>query len=253
MAVPEGGNAMLQSLTQAAHGTNRDAMRGAMPTREEVCNRIFEVGVIPALRVESPEDALFVAEALTEAGIPIVEVASNVPGGANIVSYVVKHAPGTIVGAGNINTEVAARQCLDAGAKFLTSAALVLEVVKLAAKEDVAVIPGAFTATEIVAARNAGSDFVKVIPCDAGGGSGYIRSLKSALPDIPMIAAGGVTQQTALSIVAAGATALGIGRDLLPADAIRLREARRIQELARRFLSFVDNGRIEAAGRNNLL
>ena len=143
-----------------------------------------------------------------------------------------------------------AQQCLDAGAKFLTSDGLVLPVVDFAAKGDVVIFPGAFTPTEIIAAQKAGADFVKVVPCDAGGGHSYIRSLKAAMPDARLIAAEGVTQLTALNIVAAGATALGVGRDLIPAEAIRLRQSARIQELARRFLSFVDDGRIQAAGQN---
>jgi 2-keto-3-deoxy-6-phosphogluconate aldolase len=139
---------------------------------------------------------------------------------------------------------------LGAGAKFLTSDGLVLPVVEFSAKENVVVFPGAFTPTEIIAARNAGSDFVKVVPCDAAGGDTYIRSLRAALPDVPLIAAGGITQLTAFNVISAGATALGVGRDLIPAEAVRLRQAGRIQELARRFLSFVDTGRIQAAGQN---
>jgi 2-dehydro-3-deoxyphosphogluconate aldolase/(4S)-4-hydroxy-2-oxoglutarate aldolase len=122
-------------------------------------------------------------------------------------------------------------------------------LVEFAAKQGIAVLPGAFTPTEIVAAWNAGADFVKVVPCNAAGGASYIRSLKAALPDVLLIAAGGVTQLTALDLVKAGAIALGVGGELIPREALRLRQAQRIQELARRFLAFVDNGRIEAAGR----
>jgi 2-dehydro-3-deoxyphosphogluconate aldolase / (4S)-4-hydroxy-2-oxoglutarate aldolase len=218
-------------------------------TKEEIRARIEEIGVVPAVRVTSAEDALFVAETLTLAGVPILEIAVNTPGAFEILSDVVKHAPRTIVGGGSITNVATARRCLDAGAKFLTSDGLVLPVVEFCANESVVVFPGAFTPTEIIAARNAGSDFVKVVPCDVAGGDSYIRSLKAALPDVPLIAAGGVTQLTAFNIVSAGATALGVGRDLIPAEAIRLRQARRIQELARRFLSFVDAGRVQAAGQ----
>ena len=223
--------------------------RGTM-TKEEIRSRIEEIGVVPAVRVTSEEHALFVAESLAQAGIPIVEIAMNMPGALHVLSHVVKHAPNTIVGGGSITDVATAQQCLGAGAKFLTSDGLVLPVVEFSAKENVVVFPGAFTPTEIIAARNAGSDFVKVVPCDAAGGDTYIRSLKAALPDVPLIAAGGITQLTAFNVVSAGATALGVGRDLIPAEAVRLRQAGRIQELARRFLSFVDSGRIQAAGQN---
>ncbi|HTA51280.1 MAG TPA: bifunctional 4-hydroxy-2-oxoglutarate aldolase/2-dehydro-3-deoxy-phosphogluconate aldolase [Candidatus Acidoferrum sp.] len=219
-------------------------------SKEEICSRIQDVGVVPALRANSAEDALFVADALAQAGVPILELAMNAPEAVQILSEVALRAPKMIVGGGSITTVATAQQCLDAGARFLTSDGLVLPVVEFAAQRDVVVFPGAFTPTEVIAARNAGSDFVKVVPCDAGGGHAYIRSLKNAMPDVPLIAAGGVTQQSALSIVSAGATALGVGRELIPADAIRLRQANRIQELARRFMNFVDGGRIQAAGQS---
>jgi 2-dehydro-3-deoxyphosphogluconate aldolase/(4S)-4-hydroxy-2-oxoglutarate aldolase len=221
-------------------------------SKEEICSRIRDIGVVPALRANSMEDALFVADALAQAGVPILELAVNAPGAVHILAQVAKRAPKMIVGGGSITTVATAQQCLDAGARFLTSDGLVLPVVEFASQRDVVVFPGAFTPTEIIAAHNAGCDFVKVVPCDAAGGHAYIRSLKNAMPEVPLIAAGGVTQQSALNIVSAGATALGVGTELIPADAIRLRQANRIKELARRFVNFVDDGRIQAAGQNYL-
>jgi 2-dehydro-3-deoxyphosphogluconate aldolase/(4S)-4-hydroxy-2-oxoglutarate aldolase len=113
----------------------------------------------------------------------------------------------------------------------------------MAAKEEIVVFPGALTPTEIIAAWKAGSDFVKVVPCDAMGGPSYIRSLKTALPQVRLIAAGGVNRLTAFNYIAAGATALGLGKELIPREAIRLRQSQRIQELARRFLTSVGDGR----------
>jgi len=242
---------MSQTLRSVVDERGFEALAVDGMTKEDIRSTIEENGVVPAIRVTSAEDALFVAEALAQVGIPVLEIAMNVPGAIDLLSHVVEHAPNTIVGAGSITSVATAQQCLSAGAKFLTSDGLVLPVVEFAADENVAVFPGAFTPTEIIAAWNAGSDFVKVVPCDAAGGDRYIRSLKAALPDVPLIAAGGVTQLTGFNLISAGASALGVGRDLIPAEAIRLRQSRRIQELARRFLSFVDNGRIQAAGQND--
>jgi 2-dehydro-3-deoxyphosphogluconate aldolase / (4S)-4-hydroxy-2-oxoglutarate aldolase len=228
------------------------SMAGKM-AKEDVRAAIEEAGIVPALPVTSAEDALFVAEALTEAGLPILEISMHAPGAVDILSQVVKHAPRMIVGGGRVRDVATAQECLRAGATFLTSDGLVLPVVEFCVREDVLVFPGAFTPTEIIAAWTAGSDFVKVVPCDAAGGNSYIRSLKAALPDVSLIAAGGVTQLTAFNLVSAGATALGIGRELIPAEAVRLRQTQRIQELARRFLAFVDNGRIQAAGQGHSL
>jgi 2-dehydro-3-deoxyphosphogluconate aldolase / (4S)-4-hydroxy-2-oxoglutarate aldolase len=215
----------------------------ALLTTEQVRVRIEQIGIVPAIRVVSSEDALFAAETIAGAGIPVVEISMTVPGAMGVISHLAKHAPEVIIGAGSIFSVKTARQCLDQGAKFLTSDGLVLDVVEFAAKEGVVVVPGALTPTEIIAAWNAGSDFVKVYPCDAVGGHNYIRSLKAALPQARLIAAGGVNQLTALALIAAGAAALGVGRELFPEEAIWLRQDRRIQELARRFMSFVDKGR----------
>jgi 2-dehydro-3-deoxyphosphogluconate aldolase/(4S)-4-hydroxy-2-oxoglutarate aldolase len=89
----------------------------------------------------------------------------------------------------------------------------------------------------------AGADFVKVFPAASLGGDLYIRSLKLPLPQIQLIAAGGVNPQTAANFILAGATAIGIGTELLPRDAVRKRQDQRIHELARRFLGFVKEGR----------
>lgn len=148
-----------------------------------------------------------------------------------------------LVGAGTVlNTEMASK-CFDAGAQFLTSPGLSLKIVEFAAKRDVAILPGALTPTEVMEAWDAGADFIKVFPCVDVGGARYIKALKTSLPQIPLIAAGGVTQQTATSFILAGATAIGVGTELIPADAIANRETERIRELARRFVGFVKDAR----------
>jgi len=239
---------MPQPLGSTAYETSVQTNRPYMG-RDGVRARIEAVGVVPGLRGASPDAALFAAESLADAGIPIIEISATAPGAEDIICELAGRVPDVIVGAGSVNNRVMARRCIDAGAKFVTTPALLPEVMDIAAKENVAVVSGAFTPTEILAARNSGSDFVRVFPCDAAGGARYVRSLKLALPDVPLIPAGGVTQQTAFDIVAAGATAIGVGRELMPEEAIRLRQGRRIRELARRFLAYVDSGRIEAAGR----
>jgi len=143
----------------------------------------------------------------------------------------------------------AARQCLDAGAQFLTSDGLHPGVMEFAAQEGVVGIPGALTPTEVMAAWEARSDFVKVVPCVQIGGEAYMTSLHRMFPHIPLIASGGVNQKNASSFIVAGAIALGIGRELIPADAIRLRQPDRIGELARRLLGFVKAGRDHLAAR----
>jgi 2-dehydro-3-deoxyphosphogluconate aldolase/(4S)-4-hydroxy-2-oxoglutarate aldolase len=136
-----------------------------------------------------------------------------------------------------------ARQCLDAGARFFATDGTIPSVVEFAAKENLTMISGALTLTEVLSAWEGGADFVKVVPCHAVGGPNYIRTLKDAMPYAQLIAAGGVNQLTAANYISAGAAALGVGRDLIPAEIVHSRETRRIQELARRYLSAVETGR----------
>jgi len=217
--------------------------------KDEVRARIEETGIVAAVRVYSGEDALFAAQAVVEGGIPVVEIPLTVPQATNLISHLVQSIPHIIVGAGGVRTLATARKCLEAGAKFLTSDGLHAAVIEFAAQEEIIAIPGALTPTEVMAAWEAGSDFVKVVPCAHIGGEGYILSLNRMFPHIPLIAAGGVNQQNASNFIIAGATALGVGRELMPAEAIRLRKPDRIGELARRFLGFVKAGRNHLAAR----
>jgi 2-dehydro-3-deoxyphosphogluconate aldolase/(4S)-4-hydroxy-2-oxoglutarate aldolase len=218
--------------------------------KKEVCALIERIGIIPAIRSSSAEDAHFAAEAVTRGGIPIVEITMTVPGAIDVISHLVKFHPSLLVGAGTVLNTETARQCLDAGASFLTCPGFKPAIVEFAAKENIAVLPGALTPTEVVSAWEAGADFIKVFPCAQVGGDSYIKALKTALPDIPLIAAGGVNQQTAANFILSGASAIGVGAELIPPESIERRQSQRIQELALRFTEFVKQARDRiAAGK----
>jgi 2-dehydro-3-deoxyphosphogluconate aldolase/(4S)-4-hydroxy-2-oxoglutarate aldolase len=217
-------------------------------TKDEVCSRIREIAIIPAIRVSSGDDAHFAAEAVTRGGIPIVEITMTVPGAVELMVHLIRSDPKLIVGAGTVlNTDVA-RLCVDAGVSFVTAPSLNPAILEFAAKQNVAVLPGALTPTEVVTAWSQGADFVKVFPCGPVGGDRYIKALHTSLPQIPLIAAGGVNQQTAANFILSGATAIGVGTELIPTEAIQRRQSKRIHELARRFARLVKDarGQIEA-------
>jgi 2-dehydro-3-deoxyphosphogluconate aldolase/(4S)-4-hydroxy-2-oxoglutarate aldolase len=214
-------------------------------TKEEIRARIVEIGIIPAIRVYSESEALFAGEAVCSSGIPIVEVTMTIPGAVRIIGELMRHRTDIIVGAGTVFDVETAARCLDAGAGFLTSPGLDLEVVEFAKKRDTLVLPGAMTPSEIMAAWKAGADFVKVFPCAQLGGPDYMRVLKAPFPRIPLIAAGGVNQKNAADYVLAGATALGIGQHLIHENAIKRRQRERIHELARRYINMVSDARRE--------
>ena len=211
--------------------------------REEACRIIRAIGIVPAVRVASAEDAVFAAEAVAAAGIPVVEITMTVPGAVQVIAQLTRRHPNLVAGAGTVLTLEVARQCVDAGASFLTAPGLDAEIVEFAVKANVAALPGALTPTEVVTAWRAGADIVKVFPCAPVGGSHYIKSLKTSLPQVPLMAAGGVNQKTAIDFILAGAAAIGIGNELIPMDAIQQRAPDRIRELTRRFLGYLKEGR----------
>jgi 2-dehydro-3-deoxyphosphogluconate aldolase / (4S)-4-hydroxy-2-oxoglutarate aldolase len=216
--------------------------------REEVRARIEEIGIVPAVRFRSAEDARFATQAISHGGIPIVEITMTVPGAIELIADLAQNSPEVIVGAGTIFDTETARRCLDAGAKFLTSPGLDVQLVEFAIKKEIVVLAGALTPTEVTMAWKAGADFVKIFPCSQVGGDNYIKALKGPFRHVPLIAAGGVNQVTAANFILAGAAAIGVGGELVPEEAIRLRQEERIHELARRFVRFVSKARAQMAG-----
>jgi 2-dehydro-3-deoxyphosphogluconate aldolase / (4S)-4-hydroxy-2-oxoglutarate aldolase len=133
-------------------------------TKDEVQARINDVGIIPAVRTSTKEDALFAATTVNRAGIPIAEITVTVPGAMQVVSELRRAVPEMIVGAGTVLDIETAQRSLDAGAQFLTSTGLIFEVVEFAKKREVVIFPGALTPTEIIAAWKAGADLVWFSP-----------------------------------------------------------------------------------------
>jgi 2-dehydro-3-deoxyphosphogluconate aldolase/(4S)-4-hydroxy-2-oxoglutarate aldolase len=212
--------------------------------RSDLSARIESAGILPSVRVAAAELALFAAETVYDAGIPVVEITMTVPNAVAVISQLAKNYPNLIVGAGTVLDQETAARCVDAGARFITSPGLVPDVLEFTLKQDIVAIPGALTPSEVISAWKAGADFVKIFPCALVGGDQYIRALKIPMPQIPLIASGGVNQLTAANFIFAGASSLGIGSELMPRKALATRQDQWIHELARRFIEAVRNSRI---------
>jgi 2-dehydro-3-deoxyphosphogluconate aldolase / (4S)-4-hydroxy-2-oxoglutarate aldolase len=212
--------------------------------KQQVRGRIVEIGVVPVVRASSEREARTAADAVCEGGIPIVEITMTVPGAVEVIRELTKSRPADVlVGAGTVLNAEAARRCLDAGAQFLVSPGLILQVIQLALAEGKLMMAGALTPTEVITAWEAGSDFVKVFPCGQVGGAKYIKALRGPLPQVPLVPTGGVNLHTAAEFVEAGAAALGVGGELVDADALRSGKPEIIAENARKFLAIVKETR----------
>ena len=212
--------------------------------KNEVIRRILEIGVLPVIRASSADEALRVIEAIKAGGISTMEITMTVPGAVRVMEEVAaRFGADVTVGAGTVLDAETARICILSGAQFVISPALDLETIALCKKYGVAVMPGALTPTEVVRAWTAGADFVKVFPAGALGGANYIKSLKAPLPQIEIIPTGGVSLKTAADFIRAGASALGVGADLVDLQALKEGKSDSITESARRYVEIVREAR----------
>ena len=208
-----------------------------------VLQRALATGIIPVIRASSADDALFAAEAVLAGGVDVVEITMTVPGATAVVSRIAETMPEMLVGAGTVLNADAAQRCLDAGAQFLVSPGINLKTLEFAQRKSVLMIAGALTPTEVMSAWESGADLVKIFPCSQVGGASYIRALKGPFPDIPLIPTGGVNLETCAAFIEAGASALGVGGELILKEAIREKNAALISGLARQMLQVIQTAR----------
>jgi 2-dehydro-3-deoxyphosphogluconate aldolase / (4S)-4-hydroxy-2-oxoglutarate aldolase len=213
-------------------------------TRQEVRSRIVEIGIVPVVRAATAQMAVMAAHAVSAGGIPIVEITMTVPGAIEVIRALAQSMSGEmLIGAGTVLDAGTARRCFEAGAQFLVSPIFDPETIQLAKEQGKLTMAGALTPNEVVAAWRAGADFVKIFPCGSVGGPAYIKSLKSALPQIDMVPTGGVNLKTAVQFLEAGASALGVGSELISTSALKSGETGIITSLAREYMALLRNKR----------
>jgi 2-dehydro-3-deoxyphosphogluconate aldolase / (4S)-4-hydroxy-2-oxoglutarate aldolase len=207
-------------------------------SRPSVISALREVGIIPVIRAPSADAAIAVVEALAQAGLAVAEITMTVPNAIDAIASVSKRFGNKVlVGAGTVTDADTARRAVDAGAEFVVSPCLVPEVIDAARRADVAMLPGALTPTEVLAAFRLGGDMVKVFPAQSVGGASYLRALRGPFPDIPLVPTGGVTLGNLREMFGAGAAAVGVGTELISKDALVRRDYAAISALAAQFLA----------------
>jgi 2-dehydro-3-deoxyphosphogluconate aldolase/(4S)-4-hydroxy-2-oxoglutarate aldolase len=190
------------------------------------------------IRASSSEEALAVIEAIVAGGITAIEITMTVPGAVELITQLSSRDE-LLLGAGSVLDPETARECIDAGARFIVSPATNFDTILYCNETETVIMPGALTPTEIVNAWDAGADIVKVFPADSMGGAKYLKSLKAPLPEIKLVPTGGVDQTTAADFIRAGAEAVGVGADLVDLKAVRESRAADITNAARKYLEIV--------------
>ncbi|WP_010584808.1 bifunctional 4-hydroxy-2-oxoglutarate aldolase/2-dehydro-3-deoxy-phosphogluconate aldolase [Schlesneria paludicola] len=212
-------------------------------SRHDDLQRVLDSGIVAIIRASSGEQLVNVAQALYEGGINVIEVTFTTPGVIDVISAVRKELGNKVLlGAGTVLDPETARAALLAGAEFIVSPCVNVEVIKLAHRYDKLVMPGAYTPTEIVTAWEAGADVVKLFPADIGGAA-YLKALKGPLPQVRIMPTGGVNQQTLRDFVKAGACSVGLGSQLVEKDALERGDFGRIRQLATEYTQLLKQAR----------
>jgi len=215
-----------------------------MMEKREIFTKMMDEGLIPVIRVASASEAIDVANAIKEGGVSLIEITMSVQGAIDVIKELTgKYKDEIIMGAGTVLDPETGRAALLAGAQFIVSPTLNLDLIQLAHRYSAVVIPGAMTPTEILTAWNAGADMVKVFPAAQLGGPAYIKALRGPLPQILLVPTGGVNLQNAGAFIEAGASALGAGGELVDKKAVKEKNFSVITENARAFIKAIREAR----------
>jgi 2-dehydro-3-deoxyphosphogluconate aldolase/(4S)-4-hydroxy-2-oxoglutarate aldolase len=206
-------------------------------SRIDQLQRVLDLGLVAIIRAPSGELLVDVSQALYQGGIDVIEVTFTVPGVLEILKEV-RAALGKqiLLGAGTVLDAETARAAILAGAEFIVTPTVNVEVIQLCRRYDKLCMAGAFTPTEILTAWEAGADIVKVFPADAVGPN-YLKAIHGPLPQVRLLPTGGVNLDTLQAFVEAGACAVGLGSSLVEKTALEQRNFHRIQSLAAAYVS----------------
>ena len=212
-------------------------------SRSEITAAIEELGVVAIIRLQDPQAVRGIVDALAEGGVRALEVTMTVPRAIELISQIAPTLPDDfLLGAGTLLDADTVHRAVDAGAQFIVSPVFRPAVIAAAHQDNVPVMPGCFTATEILEAWDAGADVVKVFPATSVG-PGYLKDIRGPLPHVKLMPTGGVSIDNVGDWLKAGAVAVGVGSALLDAKAIAARQFGPIAENARRMVANVKAAR----------
>ncbi|HDI52109.1 2-dehydro-3-deoxyphosphogluconate aldolase [candidate division KSB1 bacterium] len=214
-----------------------------MRTRQEILQQIIDSGVIAVIRMNDATKLMKVVDAISAGGVKCLEVTMTTPGAIGAIEEVANRISSDfLIGAGTVLDTETARMAILAGAEFIVSPVLKLQVIHLCHRYDKVVIPGAFTPTEILTAWEAGADIVKVFPATALGPK-YFRDVRGPLPQVRLTPTGGVTVENVGEFIQAGACCVAVGTALLDKKAIAEGHFEVLKEKAQQLVANVQQAR----------
>ena len=204
-------------------------------------NYLLDKCIIAVVRADSGgEDLVRVVEAIAAGGVQCIEVTMTTPGALECIETAAKKFAGAdvLLGVGTVLDPETCRMAILAGAEYVISPTLSAATIQMARRYGKPMMAGAYTPTEVLTAWEQGADFVKVFPANIGGPE-YIKALKGPLPQIPLVPTGGVELDNIGQFLKAGASALGVGGNLVSKKLVAARDFKGLTENAKRFAEAV--------------
>ncbi|MDD5582524.1 MAG: bifunctional 4-hydroxy-2-oxoglutarate aldolase/2-dehydro-3-deoxy-phosphogluconate aldolase [Candidatus Marinimicrobia bacterium] len=212
-------------------------------TRIQVLNNMIETGVIAVIRITDPQILKPLSEALVAGGVKCLEITMTTPKALELILEATEHnCHEMTIGVGSVLDPITAREAILAGAQFVVSPILDLDVIHISHQYDKTVISGAMTPTEIMKAWREGADLVKVFPATALGPK-FFKDIKGPMPQVRLTPTGGVNLNNTADFICAGAECIGVGSALLDKQMIEKKDWEGIEKNARAFCEQVKIGR----------
>lgn len=181
----------------------------------DILSGIKECGVISIIRGIDSKYLEQTLEALYKGGIRCVEITMNTSNALEMIERTKKiYGDKFLVGAGTVLDEVTVRQAILAGADFILAPTLSTKVIEMCNLYEKLAVPGVFTPTEVLEAKKAGAQLIKVFPVTTLGPQ-YIKDILGPIDHVNLLPVGGVSEENAAEYIKAGAVAVGIGSCLV--------------------------------------
>jgi len=215
-----------------------------MDRKTAVLSQLLEKKVLGIIRVQTVKEFPRLVLALQLGGVHCVEITMTTPGALRAIEEASGKVDGVLMGAGTVLDATTARQAILAGAKFLVTPTVELDVIEAARRYGVVIISGAMSPTEILTAWEAGADMVKVFPASILGPS-YLKAVRGPLPQIPLVPTGGITAENAGEFIHAGAAMVCAGGWLVDKKAVATGHYEVLTERARQLVETVQKAKKE--------
>lgn len=215
--------------------------------KQQIVSAIIKAGVVPLFTHDNPEDAQQVLEAAFRGGIRVFEFTNRRSNSFEVFKHllsVTKKYPDLMLGIGTIMDGATTKKFIDAGADFIISPILKLEMAMVCHENNVPWIPGCATLTEIVTAKENGADIIKLFPASVLG-PGFVSSIMPVVPDVQLMITGGVepNEKNLTAWFKAGATCVGMGSQLFTKDILAEKNWKLLEQRVAECLKIADDVR----------